>query len=207
MRCALFIFISVLLLGHGFATPHTFQEQNFSVDIPSGWLPLRPLPPGALDAFQSPQKSERLVIFAAKVSANKYPHAEVDTWQSAKKAMTDGGLKFDPERKTALGGLSFITASARLPSGGSLTAYTAARGNDVYMLQAFSMAAVDSPGSQLQSAVQSFRLVSPESASAKPSSEDSSAARSGAAAGHVFFYGLLVVGVIVIFRLFTPKRR
>jgi hypothetical protein len=206
MRNSILLPILVLFSAHAFAAPLKFVEHNCSVEIPPGWSAINPQPPDSLLAVQSPDKVSKFVLFATKTSTREHPNAAGEVRDRRKQEMTKAGYKIDPEQAATIGDLAFVTFTAHLPSGGSVTEYTTTAGDQVYLIQAISKDQ-DAPNDpQLQQAVQSFRLLgAPATVAAEPPPPVPKFANNYA---RLIFAGLFIMAAFMFFkRLMLSARK
>ena len=196
----------LLLSACALAGAMNFVEHNFSVEMPPGWSSINPAPRDALLAVQSPSKTQKFLVFATKTQSLVHPDAGRDVRNDTRDKMTKAGYKIDPDQDTTLGGVPFVSFVAHLPSGGGTdTVYTAKAGDQVYMLQAISLANDAAADAQLQAAVQSFKLLAAVDA---PAGSSSSAGSSGFTTFvRVVLAGMILIAAVMFFRRLALTRR
>jgi len=190
---ALSLLVSTSLLR---AEPLRFPDHNFSIEVPTGWTEISPRTPQALVALQSLDNSKRILAFAVKLPPNERATGATDIRAGAKKSMSDQGWRIDPEQQLTISGQPFISFTAHIPSGETLTAYTTAAADEIYMLQAIHGAAV-TDASELQSIIQSFRLLSPAETPLLNTPPKSAAFRAGYVVGRVLFFAVIPCAILV----------
>ncbi len=160
--------------------PLSFPEQNFSIEVPPDWASMGPLPdtPGAklLVASQSADKNKKVLLFTTDYAKPDIAAYATEVRRGIKRPWTAGGWTIDAERETTLGGLSAVTFAAHTPAGASITAYTTSAGDKVYILQLISNSDGAGTDPDLQSILQSFRLLAPPKALPLATSSKNSAA-------------------------------
>jgi len=186
----------------------SFPEHNFSIDVPAGWTQITPRPPQALAALQNPENTSRILAFATKLPSNERATGAADVRAGAKESLSGLGFKIGPEQQLTISGRPFISFTADHPGGQTLTAFTTAAGDEVYML---SIGGVGADDPEFQSIIQSFRLLSPVEPSPLNAPSKSAAYRAGEKFGRALIFGaipcaLLVVGV-VIWLVFRPRSK
>jgi hypothetical protein len=180
------------------AAPLQFPEHNFSIELPAAWVDITPKPPEVLIASQSPDNARRMLIFAIKMPDNERGTAAADFRAGVKDSMIKQGWRIEPERQLTINGQPFISFASHSPSGTTLTAYTTASGGEVYMLQAMNGdTSVSDP--DLQSIVQSFRLLSQAETQPLNTRSRSAAYRAGYIFGRILFIVIIatIIGLIV----------
>ncbi len=206
MRALIFL----ILLGGSLQTsaaPIRFPDHNFSVEIPAGWMPIRPLPPEALAAVQSPDASKKLLVFATKYRAKESSSDAHNALEGARETLGKQGWKIDPERPLTLGGQPFVSRTAHIPTGGTMTAYATAAGDQLYMLQTFLQAGDATRDPDLQSIVQSFTLLSPPPPPIDTTPLWADPRRAGRAFGNLIVYGSIFAVVATLIRRLIFGRR
>jgi hypothetical protein len=198
-----FLFCSL----QAFAAPIRFPDHNFSIEIPTTWVAISPLPPQTIVAVQSPDAAKKLLVSAARLSPRDRSSGARRMRAGAKESMTARGWQIDPERQLTIGDLPFVSFTAHIPTGATLTAYSAAAEDEVYMLQSIILRASDAASDpELQSAVQSFTLLSPALSQSNSSPTSSTAYRVGQIFGRLFVYVFLPIAIITLIRRARAKR-
>jgi hypothetical protein len=188
------------------AEPIRFPEHNFSIDVPTGWTEITPRPPQALVALQNPDNSKRMMAFAVKLPPNERTTGATDLRAGAKKSMSDKGWRIDPEQQLTVSGQPFISFAAHVPSGETLTAYTTAAADEVYMLQIIQGTPL-TDASDLQSIVQSFRLLSPAEIPPLNTPPKSAAFRAGEVVGRALFFATIPCVIVVIWFVIRARSK
>jgi hypothetical protein len=169
--------------------PLSFPEQNFAIEVPADWTPIGPLPdtPGAklLVASQSADRNKKVLVFTTKYSKPDIAAYATGVRQGIKKPWTANGWTIDAERESTTGGLSFVSFAAHTSTGATITAHTTTAGDEVYILQLISNSGATSTDPELQSILQSFRLLAPPKALPLATSSKSAAFEAGEKFGRV----------------------
>ena len=150
--------------SQAFAAPIRFPEHNFSIDIPTNWKPISPRPgsepSNAVVAVQSRDTLKNLFVLVTKFQGEKGSSRNFGMIE--KKHMSDLGWQIDPDGQLTIGGLQFVTCAMHSPSGAIQTLYFAVAGNEIYVIQSVVRAAKAANDLDLQSTIQSFSLLSPD---------------------------------------------
>ena len=206
------LILAALLLGTSFLQAGTLQfpEHNFSIELPAGWTDIKPLPPQTLIASQSADNSRRILVSAVQLPDRERETGAADIRAGAKHSLGDMGWTFDPERPLSINGVPFVAFNSHAPAGkagGMMTSYTTAAGVEVYMLQTIGRAQTDTDP-ELQSIIQSFRLIKPaEIHQLDQRSNTSAAYRLGYLAGRFAFLLAIPVAILVIWLVSRGKAR
>ncbi len=205
MRSLFLLSIFLLLSVHAVAAQMKFVEHNFSVEMPAGWSALNPQPADTLLAIQSPNRTQKLLVYATTMSAKSHPDAARELGENAKKGMTKAGYQIGPDQSVTVGGVPRIYGSPppACTSGGTLrrTYLSGSAGDEVYMLEAISKDKDAASDPQLQAVVQSLRLLSPAGDFHPPPS----ASRSSKTPFLVAIAVVVVVGALLLLRLLMAK--
>jgi hypothetical protein len=186
------------------AAPTRVPEHNFSVEIPDGWIDIRPLPPETVLAKKNAANTKGFMVAATKLSGSERDSGAADFRGGVKKGMTERGAKIDPEERLTIAGLPFVSFAAHVPTGQTFLEYSTAAGDLVYLLQIVASPGIDvAHDSELQSIVQSFRLLS-----AVPSAPLDATPQSAAYKAGYLFGRFAAIGVVVwlIIRLFSRRK-
>jgi hypothetical protein len=207
MKVTLGSIVASAILGclSAFGAPTQFTQHNFSMELPAGWTEMRPRPPLAVVALQSPDNSQRLLAFTVKLPPNERASGATDVRAGAKKSMSDNGWRIDPEQQLTINGQPFISFAGHVPTGEAITAYTTAANDTVYMLQAVRSATAGSD-SEIQSAVRSFRLLSPGAALPLNTPPKSGAFRAGYVVGRILFFTTIPAVLLAVWAIRRSRR-
>ena len=175
-----------------------YPEHNFSIALPAGWTDIKPPPPQMVIASQSADNSRRILVTAVKLPDRERETGAADIRAGARHSLGEMGWKFDPEHQVSINGVPFIAFNSHPPATspvGMMTTYTTAAGAEVYMLQSIGRAQTDTDP-ELQSVIQSFRLINPAEVRSLNKRTDSAAYRVGYFIGRFAIF--LVIPVIVL---------
>ncbi|MEY2519337.1 MAG: hypothetical protein QOF24_1096 [Verrucomicrobiota bacterium] len=210
---ARFIFLSCAilsgLLGSASAETLSFPEHNFSLQIPQGWTRTE-APAPAIAAAKNADGQKIFVIIATPVPKNEQDTAVQSMSSAAKKASKAKGWKIGAERRLVVKGTEFDTYTAEIPGGITAMSWMTSAGSEAYAFQGLHKAGDASGDAELQSIIESFRLLSPASVNMSSQDTNSVAYRIGRLVGGpcacIFVLGLLVLAGLGIVWLIRRKK-
>lgn len=202
------LFTTFLLLSlTASAAPLSFPDHNFSIEVPTTWTPINPMPPQVLAAFRSADNSKKLLVFATKIQNKERSIAASDFRDGVKKGMTDQGWQVDPEQQLTIRGMPFVSVTGHLPSGVTMTAYLAAAGDELYMVQAILRAGNAATDPEVQSVIQNFSFLSPVQPLPDSTQPQSAAFRAGQVIGKLLIFFLIAACIVHFIKRARSKRR
>jgi hypothetical protein len=199
----------VLLLSVLSARAETreFPELNFSIDIPSSWTPVTPMPPQAVGIWQGPD-GKRLMVSAGKVEQGDKTHPVTEMRAGLKKGLTDNGWKLEEDQESTLGQLpSILVRGSRKSPDLFMFAHIASTAEHGYMCS-FSLGPDGSfADAEAKFIAGSFRLLKPVASQPLSAPEPSTAYKIGFVLGRYAYVILGVLLLLVVAILVFRKRK
>ena len=205
MNIRLLPFISALILiMSDFAVAETmsFQNHNFTIEVPSTWTTINPTPPGALFAVQSSDGEKVFFATALSVPENESASRGLSMMIAGfKKARIDNNWPIVAERQQTANDLSFtVFTSQALGKNDTATTWFTSTGTEVYLLQGIHKAGDATTDQELLSIINSFHLISPAQTISHNNPTTSTAFRVGC------IFGIVMVVVLFIRRKNSKNR-
>jgi hypothetical protein len=206
MNIRLILFISALILIRSdFAVAETmsFQNHNFTIEVPSTWTTINPTPPGALFAVQSSDGEKVFFATALSVPENESASRGLSMMIAGfKKARIDNNWPIVAERQQTANDLSFtVFTSQALGKNDTATTWFTSTGTEVYLLQGIHKAGDATTDQELLSIINSFHLISPAQTISHNNPTTSTAFRVGC------IFGIVMVVVLFIRRKNSKNRK
>jgi hypothetical protein len=139
----------------------TFTAQNFEINFPPGWQQITPTPQGAIFVSRSPDGSKVVVVNAGEVPASERNAGIAEALAGSKETAVKRGFPTDPEQSLTVNGVPFRYYVAHQTTAGTMATYAAVAGHELYVLALVNNHGDTSTDSELQTIVQSFRLITP----------------------------------------------
>lgn len=202
--------LTLLLVTSGIslAEPTVYQEQNFSVEYPAGWMKAE-TPPGALALFRSPVEGKGLVVIVSQLNVEDPAVALQKMVAGTKDAAAEAGVPITGEKDLDINGTGFRAFSYMLPNHASAFSIMAVEGSWGYSLQGVSGTTDPAADPEIQGALHSFRLLAAVPATAGAAMVDRGEAyRAGELSGKI---AIAVLGLGAVFlvlqRRWSGKRK
>jgi hypothetical protein len=142
------------------SSTQNFPDLNFSVEIPSDWVPVSVNLPMCKGAYRNASGEKSVMIMAFPTPLGERDYAVIDFLKGVSDGKTKAGWSVFPRQTSVVSGLPFLSQTYSLNNASSM-AYAVSAGNMTYglMLQKNTGAAFDDE--ELGSIIQSFRLLNP----------------------------------------------
>jgi hypothetical protein len=162
----LFSFVSgIILTVSNFAVAETmsFQNHNFTIEVPPTWTAINPTPPGTLFAMQSSDGEKVFFANALSVPENKNASEGLSLMIAGfKKARIDNNYQIVTEYQTNLNDFSFtVFVSKAADKKETETTWFASTAAEIYLLGGIHKAGDANNDQELLSIISSFHLLSP----------------------------------------------
>jgi hypothetical protein len=189
---------AILFVFARFAVAETLsvQEHNFAVELPAGWAKTD-APAPAVAAAKNADDDKGFFIVASRVPENERAQAVHNMSSAAKDASKAKGWKISSERQVVVNGFTFATYAAQAPEGFSMTSWVTSAGNELYGLQGVHKNGDASSDAEIQSIINSFRLLSAAPANTPGTDKNSAAYKLGRLIGGPCVC-LVLVGLLVL---------
>jgi heme/copper-type cytochrome/quinol oxidase subunit 4 len=159
-----FVF-GIILTVSNFAVAETmsFQNHNFTIEVPPTWTAINPTPPGTLFAMQSSDGEKVFFANALSVSENKNASEGLSMMIAGfKKARIDNNYQIVAERRQTLNNFSFtVFTSQASDKKETQTTWFASTAAEIYILGGIHKAGDANTDQELLSIISSFHLLSP----------------------------------------------
>ncbi|MEO5917393.1 MAG: hypothetical protein ABIS50_24400 [Luteolibacter sp.] len=191
------------------AEPASFEEQNFSIDLPAGWTKGE-TPPQCLALVRSTDGAKGMVLMAFKIPPEEITNALTGLVRGAKNAALAKNLPFTNEHDQVIDGVGFHFYSSVQPGNVGTVSMMGVTGNWGYSVQGFSSNLDPSKDPEITTAMNSFRLLAPVPDSATSpitSSSQGEAYQAGQFFGKWAVIAFIAGAVVIIFRKAAAAKR
>lgn len=187
----------------------SFKEHNFAVDLPEGWTTTE-APAPAVGAAKNADGEKMFVFVAAQIPEKERATAVRDMGGAAKDASKKKGWTISAERQVTINGIKFDSYAAQVPGGATVISWMTSAGSEAYSLQGIHKNGEASSDPEIQSIMNSFRLLSPAPATIPSYDPNSVAYKFGRLIGGpcscIFVLGLLVLAGLGIVWFIRRKK-
>jgi hypothetical protein len=195
----IFILAVLVWLTGSSAKAISFTEQNFAVEFPPAWQTITPPPEGLLMALRSPDRSKAVAVNATELPESERATGIANALAGAKKIYIESGLPTDPEQSLTINGVPFRYFVGHPTPTNASAVYAAMAGNELYTLVLITKSGDASRDPDLQTVLQSFRLITPVEVSRSNDVTTSISYKIGHLTGLLLFgiLGIAIVGWLV----------
>lgn len=142
------------------AATQNFPDLNFSIQIPSDWIPLAANNPAIKGIYKSPSGEKFVLLTAFPAPPNQRDYAVMDFLKGAADAEAKAGWTIFPQQTNMVNGIPFISQTCSLNNASSVN-YAVAAGNFCYGLKLQKNTGAAFDDEELGSIIQSFRFLNP----------------------------------------------
>jgi hypothetical protein len=180
----------------------SFQNHNFTVEVPPTWTAINPAPPGLLLAVQNSDGEKVFFANALSVPENKSASGGLSMMIAGfKKARNDNNYQIVAERQQTLNGFSFTVFSSQASDKKETeTTWFASTAAEIYTLGGIHKAGDANSDQELLSIISSFHLITPVQTVSHDNPANSMVFRLGC------IFGVIITAVFFI-RLKNSKNR
>jgi hypothetical protein len=154
----------IILTASNFAVAETmsFQNHNFTIEVPPTWTAINPTPPRILFAMQSSDGKKVFLANALSVPENKNASEGLSMMIAGfKKARIDNNYQIVAERQQTLNNFSFTVFTSQASNKKTETTWFASTAAEIYILGGIHKAGDANTDQELLSIISSFHLLSP----------------------------------------------
>lgn len=182
---------------------------RFAIEIPASWNQIAP-PPGVSAGAQSADGAKAVLVVALEPDRENPNTAMQQMFAGAQQRARDEGMEILTNREMVVGGIAFRGFTARISERASMTVRCGAAGDRVYLLQALHQTGSVDTDSQIQTVLNSFRLLSGTNTQAvaqtNPQPQPDAAKDASDRTGQ-FWGRLLVVGFVTLIVVYFLRRK